>query len=780
MKRKKQLFLIASTLLMVVLCLSLAACNHKANDHVASGSWITDGTYHWKACEKGCKGAQVDKAEHVYDNACDGDCNVCGYKRTPSAHVYDNDCDENCNVCGSNRTVSHDFVSAWSYDATNHWHECAICGEKNSVATHSYDQNVATNEYLKQEATAVSKAQYWKSCICGAKSSADYFETDKTSATITNVVMASKTYNGIAVDAPSYNTNSDGAVTIEYKFKDADDSTYSAVAPVNAGEYIVRVCIAESAVYLKVAETAEFEIYKSEVGLLWTAPQNLKYDGNAKIPTVVATQLHGDECSVQIELNEGDNVTFDESFTFKAVSLGNDNYKLPQDVISPSYTITIKQAQPDVATEVWLDKGEESYFKIYLTAGTHYVFDFSPGNQGSVFNFKLYKKGDTALIAEREVIWTSAVDCTIDKTAVLIETTGDYYVKATGIESESDGEVTIATDNHGNLDEHGFCIVCGQYKGTEITFDQNITLSLKKGEKAFYRFAYPGDNLKWKRSFKSPLASGDFTFYVTRNNSTWETITVTNSFKEQITPFDGYYYIVITADTSFNNGQFSIDSNTDEYGFWETEYVGETISVGKPQNISNLDNGQKKYLRFAVNAGFGYGFKRTDNLGIDEIKFYIRQSGVWNEQSLNGACNTLDYTPDDGYCYVIISSDGDSTGTLTILHEFKGQTLAAGNNDVTIKKGKVEYFRFAVEEGRNYSFAENISSGGASATINAYYLLNGVYTKLTVDTTNFSMLVFWHTITDAITDYSDGYIYLRVYANTDVNGLISYGEVNNA
>ncbi len=46
--------------------------------------------------------AQTDiaKAEHIYDNACDADCNTCGEERTPAEHV---DADENnaCDVCNA-------------------------------------------------------------------------------------------------------------------------------------------------------------------------------------------------------------------------------------------------------------------------------------------------------------------------------------------------------------------------------------------------------------------------------------------------------------------------------------------------------------------------------------------------------------------------------------------------------------------------------------------------------------------------------------------------------
>ena len=40
----------------------------------------------------------------MYDNACDGECNVCGATRTPADHVYDNAFDVDCNICGATRS----------------------------------------------------------------------------------------------------------------------------------------------------------------------------------------------------------------------------------------------------------------------------------------------------------------------------------------------------------------------------------------------------------------------------------------------------------------------------------------------------------------------------------------------------------------------------------------------------------------------------------------------------------------------------------------------------
>lgn len=50
------------------------------------GTWTSDNTGHWYACS-GCS-EKKDFAEHTFDNNCDADCNICGFKRTPGDHAY--------------------------------------------------------------------------------------------------------------------------------------------------------------------------------------------------------------------------------------------------------------------------------------------------------------------------------------------------------------------------------------------------------------------------------------------------------------------------------------------------------------------------------------------------------------------------------------------------------------------------------------------------------------------------------------------------------------------
>ena len=66
----------------------------------------------------------TDPGAHLYDNACDVDCNACGEVRAVGGHVYDNACDTDCNECGLTRTITHDYADATPTAPKT----CIICG----------------------------------------------------------------------------------------------------------------------------------------------------------------------------------------------------------------------------------------------------------------------------------------------------------------------------------------------------------------------------------------------------------------------------------------------------------------------------------------------------------------------------------------------------------------------------------------------------------------------------------------------------------------------------
>lgn len=69
---------------------------------------------------------------------------------------------------------------------------------------------------------------------------------------------------GATASAPTVSGNEgNGAVTYEYKWKDADDDTYTADVPTAAGDYTVRATVAETDDYADATATADFTIQKA-------------------------------------------------------------------------------------------------------------------------------------------------------------------------------------------------------------------------------------------------------------------------------------------------------------------------------------------------------------------------------------------------------------------------------------------------------------------------------------------------------------------------------------
>ena len=147
--------------------------------HTYETQWTADKTGHFHACS-GC-GDQKDFEVHSFDDLCDPDCNVCGYK-TETAHSWDEDwqCDESghwstcvlcdevgepqahepgdeatelaaqtCTVCGLELAPRlehiHEAGEDWQTSEVNHWKTCA-CGEQLEQAPHVFDTGVVNED----------------------------------------------------------------------------------------------------------------------------------------------------------------------------------------------------------------------------------------------------------------------------------------------------------------------------------------------------------------------------------------------------------------------------------------------------------------------------------------------------------------------------------------------------------------------------------------------------------------------------------------------------------
>ncbi|MBQ4627000.1 MAG: hypothetical protein IJB45_07115, partial [Clostridia bacterium] len=92
-----------------------------------------------------------------------------------------------------------------------------------------------------------------------------------------------KVYDGAPATAPRFKVTGKGERTVEYKAKDADDSTYTTEVPVNAGEYTFRVSVAETDKSTAASATKDFTIAKREVTITGVTVEASKdYDGTTE------------------------------------------------------------------------------------------------------------------------------------------------------------------------------------------------------------------------------------------------------------------------------------------------------------------------------------------------------------------------------------------------------------------------------------------------------------------------------------------------------------------
>ena len=110
---------------------------------------------------------------------------------------------------------------------------------------------------------------------------------------IDHVPSDGKTYNGKPIDAPIFDTDSDGTPTVEYKPADADDSAYTAAAPKNVGKYTIRITTAETDTFKAAFSTMAFEIKPREATISGVTVSDKTYDGNAKAKITAAGVIDG-------------------------------------------------------------------------------------------------------------------------------------------------------------------------------------------------------------------------------------------------------------------------------------------------------------------------------------------------------------------------------------------------------------------------------------------------------------------------------------------------------
>lgn len=259
MKRKSFIAILAIAMVLVLSLAVLTACNK--NKHEFSSEWKNDETSHWHECMTKKHSDVADKADHTFD---------AGVVTTPATETTEGVLTLTCTVCGFQKTKPidklehvHTFdMTKWSYDNDKHWHSatCAHTDLKKDEAEHAWNEGVITKP--ADYGVAGEKIFTCTTCSATRKETTPATPPKYNTLTFDGGLELSKTYDGTPVVLKPENVhfNGNGALTIEYKLEDEDDSTYTTTAPTDAGEYIVRARVAGTAEWYGISNTKLFTI----------------------------------------------------------------------------------------------------------------------------------------------------------------------------------------------------------------------------------------------------------------------------------------------------------------------------------------------------------------------------------------------------------------------------------------------------------------------------------------------------------------------------------------
>ena len=327
MKRKSFITILATIMLLVLAVSVFTACGKKDGDkdkdqthtHTYATEWSKDETNHWHAATCEHTSEKKDVTAHTWND---------GEITTPATEEADGVKTFTCTVCKQTKTEAipalgheHTYSTEWSKNETEHWHAatCEHTSEKKDVAAHVYDDD---ND---------------ASCnVCG------YERVAKENGVTFNIVA--RTYNKTeqGLTAEEYSVKGGTVASIEYKVKGAADTEYSSTAPINAGEYTIRIKVTGNAEYRDVEATADFTIAKRELFF------GQAFDANKKI---------GEK---QIDYTTGLRTRAGDSY-WGSGSFKNTN-KIEGDEIYITVTFAANEAGAELVSCVMSGKDADNYF----------------------------------------------------------------------------------------------------------------------------------------------------------------------------------------------------------------------------------------------------------------------------------------------------------------------------------------------------------------------------------------------------------------------------------
>lgn len=317
--KRKSIFTFCAIALMLVLSLSvLTACNK--NKHEFSSEWKFDETNHWHECTTKQHTDTTEKLPHEFTWT----------EKTPAGFHTDK-VEKGVCECGyeTERTISgtatHTYGEEWKKDATGHWHDstCDATAPTHDVMKSDFAAHTFDEEIVKEADYGVVGEKKFTCTVCEYSYTE---EIDALGAKDNEIKLAEgktlgKEYDGevLAITKGDFVIDGNREPAFMFKVKGADDNTYTATAPKNAGEYTVKVSVAATAEWKSATNTFDFAITPMVISVAWEH----SYDNSNVISGEPAELIPGEEATITVTMSSANVGATVQSFKITGKDAGN-------------------------------------------------------------------------------------------------------------------------------------------------------------------------------------------------------------------------------------------------------------------------------------------------------------------------------------------------------------------------------------------------------------------------------------------------------------------------
>lgn len=145
----------------------------------ATGDWVVEADSHYHTCGAYDCDTKHDLADHAYTEETVSDTYLCTPASCTAPATYYHSC-----ICGKKGTTTFSSGAALGHEHTGTYREvtgeaeheeyCSRCEAYVEPTAHTYDRVVREARYLRRAASCTEPASYYKSCVCGAHTTAEW------------------------------------------------------------------------------------------------------------------------------------------------------------------------------------------------------------------------------------------------------------------------------------------------------------------------------------------------------------------------------------------------------------------------------------------------------------------------------------------------------------------------------------------------------------------------------------------------------------------------------